>query len=87
MQLVCGCVFQVVGGNFSARTQKSGGRGRGSRHASAYVCLWKNFVAEIWIFREMFISVGAILCTTVDTCSSGDLEEFTHFLRGGGLHS
>ena len=25
-QLVCGCVFQVVGGNFWARTQKSGSR-------------------------------------------------------------
>ena len=29
MQLVCGCSFQVVGGNFRARTQKSGGLGEG----------------------------------------------------------
>ena len=28
-QLVCGCSFQVVGGNFWARTQKSGGLGEG----------------------------------------------------------
>ena len=42
---------------------------------------------ETWIFREMFISVGAMLCTTVDTCSSGALEEFTHFQRCGGLDS
>ena len=29
MQLVCGCSFQVVGGNFGARIQKSGGLGEG----------------------------------------------------------
>ena len=29
MQLVCGCSFQVVGGNFCSRTQKSGGLGEG----------------------------------------------------------
>ena len=97
--------------------------GTGPRHASGYVCVWKNFLSfvlaqfalgicaffplslylaviipgvwvlqrssEIGIFREMSISVGAMLCTTVDTCSASVLwwlwTYFTHFLRCGRL--
>ena len=41
-----------------------------------------------WTFREMTSFVrGTSLGSTVDTRSSGALEEFTHFLRGGGLDS
>ena len=45
MRLVCGCSFLVVGGNFWARMQKSGGLGDGWNgalvmHASVYECFW-----------------------------------------------
>ena len=39
MLVVCGCSSPAVGGNFWARTQKSGGQGKAgtaTRHASAY---------------------------------------------------
>ena len=46
---------------------------------------------ESWIFREMSLSVGAMLDSTVDTCSASVLwwlrTYFTHFLRCGGLES
>ena len=46
---------------------------------------------ESWIFREMSLSVGAMLGSTVDFCSASVLwwlrTYFTHFLRCGGLES
>ena len=44
---------------------------------------------EKWTFREITVFVGAILGSTVDTCSASVLlwlwTYLTHFLRCGGL--
>ena len=49
------------------------------------------YECENWNFRKMTFFVGAILGSTVDTCSSSVLwllcKNFTHFLRCGGLGS
>ena len=105
MQLVCGCSFQVVGGSFWARIQKSGGLGDGwdgalvmrqstnafGRISSSFVQfaigIWCNISVvlvsgnvwvllrstENWFLRETSNSVGAMLGTTVDTCSASGL--------------
>ena len=53
--------------------------------------VWVLLSLESWIIREMSLSVGAMLDSTVDTCSSSVLwwlrTFFTHFLRCGGLES
>ena len=55
-------------------------------------CVWVLLRSmEILIFREMSISVGALLGSTVDTCSASVLRwlltYFTHFSTCGGLGS
>ena len=54
-------------------------------------CSGRLGVAEDWIFREMSLSVGAMLGSTVDTCSASARwwlrRYFTHFLRCGRLES
>ena len=113
-QLVCGCAFQAVGGNFSAQIQKFGGLGEGwdgalvmrqptttfgrisscvpvlcARavrtwnlvHYFLCPCFWQLGSGRLGIaeeygncfFLEMSISVGAMLGTTVDTCSSASV--------------
>ena len=126
MQLVCGCAFQAVGGNFWAQIQKFGGLGEGwdgalvmrqstvafesiscpscsrSSHLESGAlfpcpCVWKSsFRASgccFWLrkldfsgddfFRggNAWYNSGFMLCVS----TSRALEEFTHFLRGGGL--
>ena len=55
MQLVCGCGFQGVGGNFWARTQKSGGLGEG----------WDGAL----VMRQPTDAIGSISCPLC-LCSS-----------------
>ena len=58
-------------------------------HCSLRLVLLRS--TENWISREMSVSVGAMLGSTVDTCSASVLwwlrTYFTLFLRRGGLES
>ena len=65
MQLVCGCSFQVVGGNFWTRTQKSGGLGEGWDGASSCVSLQ--------LLLENFVVFPCPLCSRSSHLESGTL--------------
>ena len=55
MQLVCGCSFQMVGGNFWARIQKSGGLGDG----------WDGAL----VMRQPSDAIESISCPSCSRCS------------------
>ena len=92
MQLVCGCGVQVVGGNFWARTQKSGSLGEagtGPRHASAYECFWMNFLSIVLVqFALGNWSMFSFVLASGSYCSGrlGIAEEYGNLDFSGDVY-